>query len=106
MKEALGLSYGTTAQLNAIIDQLPGRPTFGRSEIVVDGEALDLFSRNVLDCVRALYGDSKFAPYLFYLPERHYIDQDKTIRMYHNMHTGKWWWATQVSSLPFLRSRY
>ncbi|KAJ7731745.1 hypothetical protein B0H16DRAFT_1772455 [Mycena metata] len=36
-----------------------------------------------------------FAPYLFVVPEKHYIDKGKTIRMYHNMHTGKWWWSTQ-----------
>ena len=73
---------------------------------MVDGEVFDLYSRNILDCVKALYGDSNFAPYLCVLPERHYIDQDRTIRMYHNMHTGKWWWATQASfsdiSLPFI----
>jgi hypothetical protein len=33
------------------------------------------------------------------LPERHYIDKEKKIRMYHNMHTGKWWWSTQASTL-------
>ncbi|KAJ7213561.1 hypothetical protein GGX14DRAFT_534208 [Mycena pura] len=96
VRDKLGLSYGTSAQLNAIIDkQLPGRPAFERSEIVVDGEVFDLYSRNILECVRALYGDSNFAPYLCVLPERHYIDKDQTVRMYHNMNTGKWWWATQ-----------
>ncbi|KAJ7200607.1 hypothetical protein GGX14DRAFT_400602 [Mycena pura] len=46
VREKLGLSYGTSAQLNAIIDkQLPGRPAFERSEIVVDGEVFDLYSR-------------------------------------------------------------
>ncbi|KAF7292558.1 hypothetical protein MIND_01153100 [Mycena indigotica] len=98
VRESLGLSYGTSAQLNTIIDkQLPqaGRPVFERSEILVDGEVFDLYSRNILDCIRALYGDSNFAPHLLVLPERHYIDKDRTIRMYHNMNTGKWWWATQ-----------
>jgi hypothetical protein len=37
--------------------------------------------------VRALFGDTDFAPYLFVVPERHYADQDRTIRLYHNMHT-------------------
>ncbi|KAF7358613.1 hypothetical protein MSAN_01200000 [Mycena sanguinolenta] len=97
VREALGLSYGTSAQLNAIIDnELPtGRPKFHRSEVVVDGQVFPLYSRDILECVRALFGDSDFAPYLFVAPERHYIDKDKTVRMYHNMHTGKWWWATQ-----------
>ncbi|KAF7348086.1 hypothetical protein MSAN_01761200 [Mycena sanguinolenta] len=96
VREALGLSYGTSAQLNAIIDdELPGRPKFHRSEVVVDNEVFHLYSRNIIECIRALYGDSAFAPYLCVFPEKHYIDKDKTIRMYHNMNTGRWWWATQ-----------
>ncbi|KAJ7431099.1 hypothetical protein B0H11DRAFT_2386539 [Mycena galericulata] len=96
VRESLDLSYSTSGQLNKIIDeQLPGRPKFIRSEVVVNGEVFHLYSRNIIECVRALWGDSDFAPYLFVAPERHYIDKDKTIRMYHNMHTGKWWWSTQ-----------
>ncbi|KAJ6598608.1 hypothetical protein B0H10DRAFT_2324126 [Mycena sp. CBHHK59/15] len=94
--ESLELSYGTSVQLNKIIDEgLPGRPKFTRSEVVVNGEVFHLYSRDILECVRALWGDTEFAPYLFVAPEKHYIDKDKTIRMYHNMHTGKWWWSTQ-----------
>ncbi|KAJ7253652.1 hypothetical protein C8J57DRAFT_1076835 [Mycena rebaudengoi] len=96
VREALGLSYGTSVQLNKIIDdKLPGRPKFTRSEVVVGGEAFELYSRNIIECVRALFGDTDFAPYLFVVPERHYADKDKTIRLYHNMHTAKWWWSTQ-----------
>ncbi|KAJ6549962.1 hypothetical protein B0H19DRAFT_1073857 [Mycena capillaripes] len=96
VRESLDLSYGTSVQLNKIIDEkLPGRPKFTRSEVVVNGEVFHLYSRDIIECVRALWGDSDFAPYLFVAPERHYIDKDKTIRMYHNMHTGKWWWSTQ-----------
>ncbi|KAJ7724958.1 hypothetical protein DFH07DRAFT_871823 [Mycena maculata] len=96
VRESLDLSYGTSIQLNKIIDEkLPGRPKFTRSEVVVNGEVFHLYSRDILECVRALWGDADFAPYLFVAPEKHYIDKDKTIRMYHNMHTGKWWWSTQ-----------
>ncbi|KAJ7501623.1 hypothetical protein B0H11DRAFT_1908057 [Mycena galericulata] len=96
LRESLDLSYGTSLQLNKIIDEkLPGRPKFTRSEVVVNGEVFHLYSRDILECVRALWGDTDFAPYLFVAPEKHYIDNGKTIRMYHNMHTGKWWWATQ-----------
>ncbi|KAJ7756682.1 hypothetical protein B0H16DRAFT_1662562 [Mycena metata] len=96
VREALNLSYGTSAQLNKIIDEkLPGRPKFVRSEVVVNGEVFPFYSRDIIECVRALWGDSDFAPYLFVAPERHYIDKNRTVRMYHNMHTGKWWWSTQ-----------
>ncbi|KAJ7108928.1 hypothetical protein C8R43DRAFT_1091820 [Mycena crocata] len=98
VRDSLNLSYANSVQLNKIIDeQLPGRPTFVRSEVIVNGEVFYLYSRDILECVRALWGDSEFAPYLFVAPERHYIDKDKTIRMYHNMHTGKWWWSTQAA---------
>ncbi|KIJ58081.1 hypothetical protein HYDPIDRAFT_34518 [Hydnomerulius pinastri MD-312] len=54
--EALGLSYRNSRELNAIIDHhLPGRPRFQRKEIVVAGEALDLYFRSILECVNALY---------------------------------------------------
>ncbi|KAJ6607088.1 hypothetical protein B0H10DRAFT_2228204 [Mycena sp. CBHHK59/15] len=96
VRDVLGLSYGTSAQLNQVIDKnLPGRPQFTRSEVVVGGESFDLYSRDIIACVRALFGDTDFAPYLFVLLERHYADKDKTIRLYHNMHTAKWWWSTQ-----------
>ncbi|KAJ7078689.1 hypothetical protein B0H15DRAFT_924756 [Mycena belliarum] len=98
VRDSLNLSYGNSVQLNKIIDEkLPGRPKFVRSEVVVDGEVFALYSRDILEYVRALWGDADFAPYLFVAPERHYIDKDKTIRMYHNMHTGKWWWSTQAA---------
>ncbi|KAJ7846002.1 hypothetical protein B0H13DRAFT_2238970 [Mycena leptocephala] len=94
--DSLNLSYGTSAQLNKIIDEkLPGRPKFTRSEVVVNDEVFHLYSRDIMECVRALWGDTGFAPYLFVAPEKHYIDKDKKIRMYHNMHTGKWWWTVE-----------
>ncbi|KAJ7046406.1 hypothetical protein C8F04DRAFT_1024813 [Mycena alexandri] len=96
VRDSLDLSYKTSPELNKIIDEkLPGRPKFTRSEVVVNGEVFQLYSRDILECVRALWGDTAFAPYLFVVPEKHYIDKGKTVRMYHNMHTGKWWWSTQ-----------
>ncbi|KAI1789302.1 hypothetical protein LXA43DRAFT_974334 [Ganoderma leucocontextum] len=67
----------------------------GREEIVVAGEAFEVFFRNILECIRALYGDPEFAPLLLLIPEKHYADSTKTERVYFDMHTGKWWWATQ-----------
>ncbi|KAJ6557130.1 hypothetical protein B0H10DRAFT_2370751 [Mycena sp. CBHHK59/15] len=94
--ERLGLSYKNTRELNNIIDKkLPGHPKFKRKEIIIAGEAYDVYFRDILECVRALYGDPEFAAQLKVAPERHYADQDQTVRLYHDMHTGKWWWATQ-----------
>jgi Plavaka transposase len=97
LQEKLGLSYKNTNELNKIVDNLPSsRPKFRRNEIVVGDETLEVYHRDILECVRALYGDPEFSPHLVFKPERHYADEDKTVRMYGDMHTGKWWWDTQV----------
>ena len=83
---------------NALVDSLPSpRPRFQRDEVVIDGQAFDVYFRDVIECIRALYSEPEFAPHLVFLPERHYSDTDETLRLYHDMHTGKWWWAAQVS---------
>ncbi|KAH7905034.1 hypothetical protein BJ138DRAFT_1233443 [Hygrophoropsis aurantiaca] len=95
--EALKLSYRNTDELNKIIDnELPTRrPTFTHQVAQVGDETFDLFSRDILECIRALYGDPEHAQYLSFAPERHYTDANKTECLYHEMHTGKWWWSTQ-----------
>ncbi|KAI1781898.1 hypothetical protein LXA43DRAFT_907374 [Ganoderma leucocontextum] len=95
--QLLQLSFKTARQLNSIIDSklLGGRPRFQREEIVVGGEAFEVFFRNILECIRALYGDPEFAPLLLLVPEKHYTDSSKKDRVYFDMNTGKWWWATQ-----------
>ncbi|KDQ20398.1 hypothetical protein BOTBODRAFT_100224 [Botryobasidium botryosum FD-172 SS1] len=93
--QMLGLSYKNVAELNTLIDQLPGRPTFQHEEIEVAGEVFDIYFRDVLECIRALYSNHEFAHILVFIPERHYADKDMTMRLYHDMHTGRWWWQTQ-----------
>ncbi|TFK53168.1 hypothetical protein OE88DRAFT_1626862 [Heliocybe sulcata] len=93
--ELLNLSFKDADTLNKVIDALPGRPKFKREELVVAGEVFDLHYRDVIECIHALYGDPEFAVDLVFAPERHYADEDRTIRVYSNMYTGKWWWATQ-----------
>ena len=97
--ERLALSFKNSRELNNIIDKkLPStRPRFHRHEIVVAGEAFEVFYRDILECIEALFGDPEFAPLLLLVPERHYTDADHTVRVYFDMNTGKWWWATQVS---------
>ncbi|KAG2085581.1 uncharacterized protein F5147DRAFT_792834 [Suillus discolor] len=86
VSERLGLSFKNTNELNKIIDhELPtGRPKFQREQVVVAGESFD-----------SLYGDTDFARYLTFAPEHHYTDEDQTVRLFHDMHTGKWWWNMQ-----------
>ena len=94
----LKLSYNNSNELNKIIDEkLPGRPAFQHREVIIANEAFELFSRDIIKCIKALWGDVDFTPYLVLEPERHYADADQTIWVYFDMNTGKWWWRTQVS---------
>jgi hypothetical protein len=54
-------------------------------------EAFDIHYRDVIQCVKALFGDPEFASHLILASECHYVDENKTIHKYHNMHTRKWW---------------
>lgn len=95
--EALKLSYKNSDELNKIIDtSLPRRPPFKRHEVIVAGESFELYARDIVECLKALWADPDFLPFLVFEPERHYADDDRTVRLFHDMHTGKWWWATQV----------
>ncbi|THU75511.1 hypothetical protein K435DRAFT_619026, partial [Dendrothele bispora CBS 962.96] len=95
--DRLGLSYRSTNELNSIIDNnLPSdRPPFQRHEVVVQGEVFEMYFRDIMQCVRALYSEPEFAPYLKFAPERHYEDSTCEDQLFHDMHTGKWWWSTQ-----------
>ncbi|KAF9522196.1 hypothetical protein CPB83DRAFT_872063 [Crepidotus variabilis] len=97
VREALKLSYKNTEELNKIIDtHLPSRPRFKRHEVIIAGEAFELFARDIVECLRALWGDPDFLPFLVFEPEEHYTDDNHTIRLFHDMHTGIWWWDTQM----------
>ena len=98
MPERLRLSFKTIQELNWIIDdELPGRPPFQHREVLVDDEVCEVYYWDIVACVRALFGDPDFAPVLVFRPEKHYIDDTREERMYYDMHTGRWWWCTQVS---------
>ncbi|EKM50269.1 uncharacterized protein PHACADRAFT_213996 [Phanerochaete carnosa HHB-10118-sp] len=58
-------------------------------------EAFNIYYRNMIECVRALYSEPEFAAHLVFLSEQHYSDADHTLRLFHEVHTGKWWWAAQ-----------
>ncbi|KAG1740114.1 uncharacterized protein EDB91DRAFT_1237348 [Suillus paluster] len=93
----LDLSYRNSRELNKIIDtKIPAHcPHFQRQEILMAGEAFDVYFWDIIECVKALFGDPELTPYLVFVPERHYSDEDKTQHLYHEMHTGQWWWHTQ-----------
>ncbi|KAN0141046.1 hypothetical protein V8E53_000802 [Lactarius tabidus] len=91
--DKLGLSYRNSGELNKIIDTLPGTPPFECHDFVLGGEHLQFHSRNILLCVKALFGNPAFANRLIFAPERHYTDEEQTCRIYNELHTGDWWWS-------------
>ena len=99
--DKLGLSYDTIKQLNEKVDGLPGRPPFQRRGLLIGGEHLDFYCRDILECIRSLFGDPRFTQGLAFAPERHYTSPERTCRVYNKMYTGDWWWTVQVRTLLF-----
>lgn len=96
--ERLGLSFSSSEELNQIIDKkLPsGLPQFIREEVTIAGQKYEFYHRDIIQCVRALYGNPELAPFLAHAPEKQYTTPAMDTRMYSEMHTGKWWWKLQV----------
>lgn len=98
--EALGLSFHTVRELNEKIDdELPGCPPFQCKEVTFGEERLEFYYRDVMNCIRTIYGDPQFAHHLVFAPERHYTTQERTCRIYNELYTGDWWWKVQVIKL-------
>ena len=82
------MSYRTIQELNALIDRLPGRPSFVWKDIVIRGENLRFYYREIVPSLRALYGDPEFEHDLVFSPERHFTDAEQKCHIYNDMHTG------------------
>lgn len=95
---SLGLSFTNARELNAIVDNSlsSAQPHFIQCEIKVVGEVFKVFYCDVTQCIYTLYSDPKFKGILVFTPEHHYADTDHTVHVYFNLHTGQWWWDTQV----------
>src|ERR1700731_903045 len=84
--------------MNKLVDSLPGRPQFKRNEIQVAGEIFEVYYHDIIECIKSLYGDPEFSGQMAFMPEQHHINQGEVLlRLYHEMHTGKWWWQTQTA---------
>ena len=94
----LGLSFSNANELNQIIDEsLPnGLPKFIHEEVTLAGQTYDFYYRDIVQCIRVLYGDPELAKFLICAPEKHFTGPDKKTRIYSEMNTGKWWWKRQV----------
>lgn len=98
LQDALNLSYKNSRELNKIIDnQLPGRPSFIRERVKMAGENYNVYYRDIIKCIEALFSDPEFADLLLLKPEKHFNEKNGDNRYYHEMNTGRWWWKTQVN---------
>lgn len=105
MPDALGLSYRSVKELNDLIDhKMPGRPLFRRKDVIIGQERVEFYYRDVLECIRSLFGDPQYAEDLVFAPERHYTTHERKSRLYHEMYTCDWWWTIQVRKLDLIYS--
>jgi Plavaka transposase len=89
--DKLCLSYHSVKALHDVIDnELPGRPPFQCKELVIGDERLDFYCRDVLECIRSLYGDPNFAQAMAFAPEHHYTSSVRTSHIYNELYTGDW----------------
>lgn len=67
---------------------------------MVGTEVCDVYFRDVIACLKALFSDPDLAQYLVTVPEKHftYGNNGQRIQMYHDMYIGRWWWSTQVTN--------
>ena len=101
--EVLGLSYKNTRDLNKLIDNgLPCRPHFHRHDLQIGTETATMYARNIMPCIEALYSNLEFAEHLIFKPERHFRRFGREqARVFHDMHTGNWWWKIQVCTFRY-----
>lgn len=101
-------SYHNKRNLFQRIDRLPTGPEWRCETIVVEGdetdeagniltEEVEIWMRDVLDCVKELLGNHQLASYLHFEPQLVFEDAEGNQRRIDEMHTGDWWWETQVS---------
>jgi hypothetical protein len=95
------LPWKTVDQFNNDIDSLPHGPDWHCRTIRVEGdngtEVLDLWMRDVVEVIKMLIGDPRFAEHIRYAPEKHFTSATHETRVYDEMWSADWWWRIQVS---------
>ncbi|KAH9911408.1 uncharacterized protein B0H18DRAFT_892900 [Fomitopsis serialis] len=101
-QERLGLSYHNSRVLLQRVDSLPERAEWKERWLSFkdrpDERHLVQF-RDIIEAIRTLLGNPAHADQIVYRPRRIFSDSSRTSRIYHEMWTGRWWHAVQVSFL-------
>ncbi|KAF8505172.1 hypothetical protein JB92DRAFT_3084154 [Gautieria morchelliformis] len=106
-------SFHNSRSLLQLIDAIPPvGPEFKCMNIKVRGNVLDadgdpiieeleLFHRDPVKCVPELLGNTAFRDVMHYAPERTYVDEKHSERIYNDMWTADWWWNLQTQLSQF-----
>ncbi|KAJ3489169.1 hypothetical protein NLI96_g2326 [Meripilus lineatus] len=93
--ESLGLSYNNARALNQIIDhELPNLAEWSCTQIDLSTKtdaSYEMYSRDILQCIRVLYGNPAFSEEMAYAPEKHFSDIEMIHRIFSEMHICDWW---------------
>jgi hypothetical protein len=75
--------------------ELPGDKLDGEGRPLV--EHMELWRRNILDCVRDLIGNPAFRDVMAYAPHRAFRELEALRQIFDQAWTAEWWWDMQVS---------
>jgi hypothetical protein len=106
VKERLELSYHNTRALHKVLDDIPPRAEWHSKKLAFEDRPEDeytIYYRNPIDAMRSLLGSPAHAKDIVYRPKKIFRDKEKSVRIYNEMWTGKWWHAIQVCFLPPVR---
>ncbi|KAI0055241.1 hypothetical protein BV25DRAFT_1774451, partial [Artomyces pyxidatus] len=93
------LSYGTMKGLLKKVDELPARAVWKSKNVWFQDRPDDMHLiqyRDPLEAIQALLGNPAHKDQIVYRPSKVFTSRDKKDRVYHEMWSGKWWWAMQV----------
>ena len=94
MVERLGVSYNNSRSLHQVIDTLPSLAPWIKRNIVLDPEnasnsdIFELYYRDPVEALKALWGNPAFLQHMSFEPERRYTDASRTTRRYNEMNSG------------------
>ncbi|KAH9913778.1 uncharacterized protein B0H18DRAFT_887721 [Fomitopsis serialis] len=97
--EKLGLTFKDVRQLFMKVDTIPDRATWKTTSLTFPDRLDEVHLvryRDILEAIKALFGNPAHAKDIVYRPRRVFADVSRTRRIFTEMWTGLWWSAVQV----------
>jgi hypothetical protein len=80
---------------------LPHEPKMQTYSVTVgngeDAETVEMCAKNILEVLQRIIGDPRFREDIQYVPQRHYVDEARKIRLHGQTYAGNYMWRMQVS---------